>query len=153
MRIYDLYGSREHGQERLRNAVSRKLDIEFRARSSGYKGDYYLAHGESGERITITSNKIEDEDGIFLQEPEFPEFRTLLVAVQKISSPTELPTVLDKIHIKLQELNGISFLKRTTPRIKSLLDFRCLAPHLAAPKYRNTIPHGIIGGSGQCRGL
>jgi hypothetical protein len=114
IKIFDLYGSRELDQETLRGLISDVVEMEFHPHSSSYVGNYYMTRGMSGEELTIKSNELEDEEGVFYQEPEFPDYKTLLVAAQNFAElPGSTPT-LDGLRAKLSRLPELVFLRRST---------------------------------------
>ncbi|HEX6498442.1 MAG TPA: hypothetical protein VF054_05350, partial [Micromonosporaceae bacterium] len=103
-RTSDLYGTTLDA-ERLRDRLHEVLDVEFVARESSFKGDYYLAGSRSGEHFEIQPNQIPGDWGEWdLMEEDFAEYPMLLYVYR-----TERA---DELRNRLREVPELVHLRR-----------------------------------------
>lgn len=78
MSHYELYGWRSMPLKQGADLLAAATGLTFNPHDSEYCGEYYRSAGWDRERITIQNNVLQDEDGSFLMESEFPDFKTLV---------------------------------------------------------------------------
>jgi hypothetical protein len=111
--VYETYGSRDADLSELREQLSSSLEITFEDHESYYVGEYFLAHGPAGQKITIESNQLEDEDGTFFQEEQFPEYKALVRLEYCAPVPVDGggPAV-DELSRIIRKIEGLALLQR-----------------------------------------
>lgn len=111
--VYETYGSRSENLQEVRTRLSSSLRLMFEDHESYYLGEYFLACGSAGQRITIEQNQLEDEDGIYSQEVEFPEYETLVRLQYRAPAriDDDSPTV-DALSSELKKTQGLILLQR-----------------------------------------
>jgi hypothetical protein len=110
--VYELYGSRSENIQDALSLVSNALGLVFEYHESYYLGAYFMAMGLSDRKLTIESNQLEDEEGIFFQETEFSDCKTLVRLEYSAPSHVGDGPVPDEISRRLRSLGGLTFLKR-----------------------------------------
>ncbi|HVN13211.1 MAG TPA: hypothetical protein VMT69_14035 [Kineosporiaceae bacterium] len=63
-RRYDEYGWTDRQIDQVAADIGDVLAIEFEARNSLYRGDYYRWHGPGEEDLILQENFVEDDDGL-----------------------------------------------------------------------------------------
>jgi hypothetical protein len=111
-RIYDFYGSRDADSKRVSELIARALGVAFAPRVSSDRGDYFVAHGPSGEEIVVEQNEAQDEDGTFFKQPDDAESLTLVLAWHKAADEQEAVAVLGRLRDRLETVDGLVFLRR-----------------------------------------
>ena len=110
LRAFDLYGSSDLDLPRIRDLVAKVAGVVFASHFSEYSGSYYLGAGPSLESVRISLNEMEDEDGSFFGEPDYPQYLTV---VHITCSGTEPVRFLDDLRGKLEGTDdGLVFLQR-----------------------------------------
>lgn len=110
--VFETYGTRAADVQHLRSLVSQALDVVFDFRVSDYKGEYFLAHGPSGQELTIEPNEREDEDGRYFQEPESSACKTLVRLEYVAPSQVDGEPALDDLSHRLGDLECLILLER-----------------------------------------
>jgi hypothetical protein len=110
--VYEVYGSRAGDIRNVRSLLSPVLGVEFKYHESYYKGEYFLAAGLSGQELTIESNWLEDEEGRFCRETEFPEFETLVYFEYRTLSWVNDGPAPDELSRKLGNVEFLDLLRR-----------------------------------------
>jgi hypothetical protein len=110
--IYELYGSRVADFRDVRSLLSRALGVVFKFHESYYLGEYFLASWPSGQKLTIDSNQLEDEDGHYCQETEFSEYKTLVRLEYCAPSRLDDGPAPDELSSRLGNLEGLILLQR-----------------------------------------
>jgi hypothetical protein len=103
--MYDLYGAEDRSVHELGRAVGAALGVQFALHDSDYMGGEYLLYtGAGGEKFIIQTNQIEDEDGAYMQEPDFPDCKTVLLVERTLQG--------DIYRAQLDSVSGLRFLRR-----------------------------------------
>lgn len=109
LQVFDLYGSRDRDLPRVRDLMAKAADVTFRSHRNEYAGSYYSTSLARANDIEITRNELEDEDGQFLAEPDFPQYMTL-VRVNRMG-PDPIP-MLNDLRRRLEAGSDLVFLRR-----------------------------------------
>jgi hypothetical protein len=110
LRAFDLYGSRNRDLPRIRDLVARVAGVVFAPHYSEYSGGYYLGTGTALERVRISLNEMEDEDGSFFGEPDYPQYLTVVHIQWSGADPVPF---LDDLRRELEGTDdGLVFLQR-----------------------------------------
>ncbi len=110
--VYEMYGSRGANLQEVRTRLSSSLGLVFEDHESYYLGEYFLARGPSGQKITIESNQLEDEDGTYSQEDEFPEYETLVRLQYRAPARVDGGPTADELSGELEKTQGLILLQR-----------------------------------------
>jgi hypothetical protein len=103
--VYDLYGAQAWSVDELGKSIGAALGVQFVLHDSDYLGgEYLLWSGAGGERLLIQENQIEDEEGKYLQEPDFPTFKTIFLVEKTLRG--------DIYRGQLEKVRGLEFLRR-----------------------------------------
>ena len=111
-RIYDYYGSHEPDIKRVRDFIADLTGARFAYHESSYIGEYYVATEQSGEELTVRSNNLEDEEGHFLQWPEYAEYSTIVFAKCNVPAGTRSVPYLASLREKFSQTGELTFLGR-----------------------------------------
>jgi hypothetical protein len=110
--VYEVYGSRVADLRDVRSLLSHALGVVFEYHESYYLGEYFLASGPSGQKLTIESNQLEDEDGRYSQETEFSEYKTLVRLEYCAPSRVDDGPAPDELSHRLGNLEDLILLQR-----------------------------------------
>jgi len=110
--VYEMYGSRVTDLREVRALLSTALGVVFEYHDSYYLGEYFLASGPSGQKLTIESNQLEDEDGRFFQETEFSEYKTLVRLEYCVPLRINGRPASDELSQRLGTLESLTLLQR-----------------------------------------
>lgn len=93
MKRFDLYGSSSLTLDEVRSLLEQQLDLEFAEHDSGYLGGIYFRFNSKDERLTVQTNRPDDEG--YRQEDEFDE-QMILVYVSRSHRWELLETLLSE---------------------------------------------------------
>jgi len=110
--VYEMYGSREATLQGICALLSSSLGLTFEEHESYYLGEYFLARGPAGQEITVESNQLEDEDGIYTREEEFPDYGTLVRLEYRAPALAEGQAAADQLSGAIEKTQKLILLQR-----------------------------------------